>query len=231
MRRGALRAGAAVAVVGALGTVATAPAALLGAAGGGGDPGPALEARLGARVFGQAGAIAAVAGVLRRSGSEPAATGRPAGCVLFVGPQGVGKTMLAREVARILCGSPEDLLRLDMAAYADDGAAQRLPGALNAGGGTPARVVLLDAIERAHPAVQDTLAAAFEGGRREGGGGEAPDVAGRVVIMSAGAPTATAAAVIPALRARIDAVAVFKPLDRSRLPISKRNDAPPAAGG
>src|SRR5690348_6266068 len=85
-RRGALGSGAAVA-----GALAFAPAALLA---GGAREAPSLEARLGERVFGQAGAIATVAGVLRRAASRGAAAGRPAGSLLFVGPQGVGKTLL-----------------------------------------------------------------------------------------------------------------------------------------
>ncbi len=98
---------------------------------------------------------------------------RPLGVLLFCGPTGVGKTELARALARTFFSGEERLIRLDMSEYAGFGAAERLLGHLS---GQPSKlvrelrrqpfaVVLLDEIEKAHPEVFDVLLRVMDEGR------------------------------------------------------------------
>lgn len=89
---------------------------------------------------------------------------RPIGGLLFVGPTGVGKTELAKQLARYLFGSEERMIRLDMSEYMSPGAAARLldasPGSRSLAERvreTPLALVLLDEIQKAHPEVFDFL--------------------------------------------------------------------------
>ena len=114
----------------------------------------------------------AVADAVRPAGPGSAHPGRPVGSFLFLGPTGVGKTELARALAEALFGSPDRLVRLDLAEYADRSAVTRLIGAPpghvgydEAGQLTeavrrdPYTVLLLDEIEKAHPEVAAHAAA------------------------------------------------------------------------
>ena len=130
-----------------------------------------VAATLNAQVRGQEGAVAQVArviGITKAGLSEP---DRPLGSFLFVGPTGVGKTELARSIARFLFGHTDRLVRLDMSEYSGPDAYGRLigEGAQDEGGEMPVGdltgpvrlypfcVVLLDEIEKAHASVFDLL--------------------------------------------------------------------------
>ena len=130
-----------------------------------------VAATLSAQVMGQeeaVGQVARVIGITKAGLSEP---DRPLGSFLFVGPTGVGKTELARSMARFLFGHTDRLVRLDMSEYSGPDAYGRLigEGAQDEGGEMPVGdltgpvrlypfcVVLLDEIEKAHASVFDLL--------------------------------------------------------------------------
>ena len=126
-----------------------------------------LEADLRGVVFGQDAAIASVVRAVKRARAGLAGATRPMGCFLFMGPTGVGKTELARQLAKTL-GVP--FLRFDMSEYMEKHAVSRLIGAppgyvgYDQGGQLvekvrkqPYAVLLLDEIEKAHPDLFDIL--------------------------------------------------------------------------
>jgi ATP-dependent Clp protease ATP-binding subunit ClpA len=126
-----------------------------------------LEEALGRVVFGQDEAVHLVAQAIKRSRAGLGQPERPAGCFLFTGPTGVGKTELARQLA-ILLGN--EFTRFDMSEYMEKHAVARLIGAppgyvgfeqggllVDAVRTHPYSVVLLDEIEKAHPDIYNVL--------------------------------------------------------------------------
>ena len=156
-----------------------------------------LEQVLGRHIIGQDEAVTAVARVVRRSRSGVAPINRPAGSFVFLGPTGVGKTELARAVAREVFGDDKALLKIDMSEFAERHSAARLTGApagyvgYEDGGKLtealrrrPHQVVLFDEIEKAHPDVFNILLQILEDGQLTDGQGNAASFAHAIIILT-----------------------------------------------
>ncbi|MDP6387209.1 MAG: ATP-dependent Clp protease ATP-binding subunit, partial [Planctomycetota bacterium] len=137
-----------------------------------------MENELGAVVIHQETAIAAIARSVRRSRSGLKDPSRPMGSFLFLGPSGVGKTYLCKQLAQFMFGDPDAVITMDMSEYMEKHNASRLVGAppgyvgYEEGGQLtekvrrrPYSVVLLDEIEKAHPDVFNMLLQIMEEGR------------------------------------------------------------------
>ncbi len=156
-----------------------------------------LERILGDRVVGQDDAIAAVADAIRRNKSGLADPEQPLGTFIFLGPTGVGKTELAKALAAWLFDDERALTRIDMSEYMEKHAVSRLIGAppgyvgYEEGGQLteavrrrPYSVVLFDELEKAHPAVFNTLLQLLDDGRLTDGQGRVVDFRNAIVIMT-----------------------------------------------
>jgi len=156
-----------------------------------------LEAHLGARVIGQAEAVAAVANAVRRSRAGLADPNRPTGSFIFLGPTGVGKTETARALAEFLFDDERALVRLDMSEYMEKHAVARMIGAppgyvgYEEGGQLteavrrrPYSVILFDEIEKAHTDVFNVLLQILDDGRLTDSQGRTVDFRNTVIIMT-----------------------------------------------
>ena len=156
-----------------------------------------LEAELHKRVISQEEAISAVARSVRRSRSGLKDPNRPMGSFIFIGPSGVGKTLLAKSLAEFMFGAEEALLTIDMSEYMEKHNVSRLIGAppgyvgYEEGGQLterirrrPYAVVLLDEIEKAHPDCFNMLLQIMEEGRLTDSFGRHVDFRNVVLIMT-----------------------------------------------
>jgi ATP-dependent Clp protease ATP-binding subunit ClpC len=164
-----------------------------------------LEGVLHQRVISQKDAIQAVAKALRRSRAGLKDPKRPVGCFLFVGPTGVGKTLLCKVLAEFMFGSEGALIQIDMSEYSEKHNASRLVGAppgyvgYEEGGQLtekvrrkPYSVVLFDEIEKAHNDVYNMLLQVMEEGRITDSFGRAVDFRNTIVIMTSNIGAAAA---------------------------------------
>jgi ATP-dependent Clp protease ATP-binding subunit ClpC len=156
-----------------------------------------IEEDLHKRVVGQNEAIEAIAHAVRRSRAGIKDPRRPIGSFVFLGPTGVGKTLLARALAEFMFGDEDALLQLDMSEYMEKFNVSRLIGAppgyvgYEEGGQLtervrrrPYAVILLDEIEKAHPDVFNLLLQVFEEGRLTDSFGRKVDFRNTVIIMT-----------------------------------------------
>ncbi|MBL8965838.1 MAG: ATP-dependent Clp protease ATP-binding subunit [Spirochaetaceae bacterium] len=159
-----------------------------------------LEEDLHRRVVGQEEAVAAVASSVRRSRAGVSDGRRPLGSFIFLGPTGVGKTLVAKCLAERLFGSEDALIRIDMSDFMERHNAARLVGAppgyvgYDEGGmltekvrRRPYSVVLFDEIEKAHPEVFNILLQLLEEGELRDNLGHAVSFRNTVVIMTSNA--------------------------------------------
>lgn len=156
-----------------------------------------LEKHLGKHVIGQEEAVEKVSRAIRRSRSGVASSRRPIGSFVFMGPTGVGKTELARVLAREVFGSEESLIKIDMSEFSERHSASRLVGApagyvgYEDGGQLtdkirrqPYSVVLFDEIEKADRQVFNLLLQLLEDGKLTDAKGRSVDFSNAIIILT-----------------------------------------------
>jgi ATP-dependent Clp protease ATP-binding subunit ClpB len=156
-----------------------------------------LAQRLHERVIGQEEAVKAVSEAILRARSGLGKPHQPMGSFLFLGPTGVGKTELAKAIARELFDDDSHIVRIDMSEYMERHAVSRLIGAppgyvgFEEGGQLteavrrrPYNVVLLDEVEKAHPEVLNVLLQLMDDGRLTDGQGRTVDFSNVVLILT-----------------------------------------------
>ncbi|MEE8441549.1 MAG: AAA family ATPase, partial [Spirochaetia bacterium] len=160
----------------------------------------AIEDELHETVVGQDSAIGVVASAIRRSRTGLSSPKRPMGSFIFLGPTGVGKTLLAKTLAEFLFGSDDALIRIDMSDFMEKHSVSRLIGAppgyigYDEGGlltekirRKPYAVVLFDEIEKAHPDVFNILLQVLEEGQLQDNLGHTVSFRNTVLIMTSNA--------------------------------------------
>ncbi|MEI6300174.1 MAG: ATP-dependent Clp protease ATP-binding subunit [Betaproteobacteria bacterium] len=204
-----------------------------------------MEQVLGDKVVGQVAAVKALSQRVRSAMAGVKAANRPVGVFLFLGPSGVGKTSLAKELAHFLFDTPDALLRFDMNEYHEASSVNNLIGSARGyidsdqGGALteglrrhPYSVVLLDEIEKAHPDVMNVFLGVFDEGRITDNRGRLIDCSNALFVMTSNLGAGEVdfrVAETDELRAvaerfmrrelvnRISGVIGFRPLDREQL--------------
>ncbi len=156
-----------------------------------------MEKDLEKMVIGQAEAVSAISRALRRSRADLKDPRRPIGSFIFLGPTGVGKTMLAKSLSEFVFGDREALIQIDMSEYMEKFNVSRLigspPGYVGHDEGgqltervrrRPYSVVLFDEVEKAHPDVMHMLLQILEEGRLTDSVGRQVDFRNTVVILT-----------------------------------------------
>ncbi len=156
-----------------------------------------MEGELQKAVIGQDVACSAVARALRRSRADLKDPRRPIGSFMFVGPTGVGKTMLAKQLAQQMFGNQDAIIQIDMSEYMEKFSVSRLVGSppgyvgYDEGGQLteavrrkPYAVVLFDEVEKAHPDVIQILLQILEDGRLTDSLGRSVDFRNTIIIMT-----------------------------------------------
>lgn len=148
-------------------------------------------------VIGQETAIEKVANAIKRSRAGVSEASRPIGSFIFVGATGVGKTYLAKSIAKLLFASEENMIRIDMSEYMEKHTVSKLigspPGYIGFGEGgllteavrrKPYSVVLFDEIEKAHPDVFNMLLQILDDGRLTDSEGKVVNFKNTIIIMT-----------------------------------------------
>lgn len=156
-----------------------------------------MEEEISKRLIGQDEAVSAVSRAIRRARTGLRDPRRPIGSFLFMGPTGVGKTELARCLARFLFGKDDSMIRIDMSEFMERHEVSKLVGAPpgyvgHESGGKltemvrrkPYSVILFDEIEKAHPEVFNILLQILDDGRLTDGQGRKVDFRNTVIIMT-----------------------------------------------
>jgi len=156
-----------------------------------------METVLSNQVIGQAEAVGVIAKALRRSRADLKDPNRPIGSFAFLGPTGVGKTLLAKSLTEFMFEDPNALIQIDMSEYMEKFASSRLigspPGYVGHDEGgqltemvrrKPYSVVLFDEIEKAHPDVMNLLLQILEEGRITDSLGRIVDFRNTIIIMT-----------------------------------------------
>ncbi|MDP1852760.1 MAG: ATP-dependent Clp protease ATP-binding subunit [Candidatus Omnitrophota bacterium] len=156
-----------------------------------------IEGKIKERVVGQEEVITSIARAIRRSRAGIKDPRRPIGSFIFLGPTGVGKTLLARTITEFMFGDENALIQIDMSEYMEKFNVSRLIGAppgyvgYEEGGQLtekvrrrPYAVILLDEIEKAHPDVFNLLLQVFEDGRLTDSFGRKVDFRNTIIIMT-----------------------------------------------
>jgi len=163
-----------------------------------------MEEELKGRVIGQNEAVSAISKALRRSRADLKDPRRPIGSFLFLGPTGVGKTYLTRNLAEFMFGDPEALIQIDMSEYMEKFTSSRLIGSppgyvgYEEGGQLseavrrrPYSVVLFDEVEKAHPDVMNLLLQILEEGMVTDSLGRKIDFRNTIIIMTSNVGAST----------------------------------------
>jgi ATP-dependent Clp protease ATP-binding subunit ClpC len=156
-----------------------------------------MDQELKGKVIGQDHAVVAISKALRRSRADLKDPRRPIGSFLFLGPTGVGKTFLARNLAEFMFGDPDALIQIDMSEYMEKFTASRLIGSppgyvgYEEGGQLseavrrrPYSVVLFDEVEKAHPDVMHLLLQILEEGTITDSFGRKVDFRNTIIILT-----------------------------------------------
>ncbi|MBT8803181.1 ATP-dependent Clp protease ATP-binding subunit [Lactobacillus delbrueckii subsp. bulgaricus] len=160
-----------------------------------------LSSRLKGKIIGQDEAVEAVAKAIRRNRAGFDEGNRPIGSFLFVGPTGVGKTELAKQLALDMFGSKDAIIRLDMSEYSDRTAVSKLIGTTAGYVGyddnsntltekvrrNPYSIILLDEIEKADPQVITLLLQVLDDGRLTDGQGNTVNFKNTIIIATSNA--------------------------------------------
>ncbi|WP_289847020.1 ATP-dependent Clp protease ATP-binding subunit [Fructilactobacillus ixorae] len=160
-----------------------------------------MGSRLKSHIIGQDEAVDAVVNAIRRNRAGFDEGNRPIGSFLFVGPTGVGKTELVKQLAKDMFNNQDSIIRLDMSEYQDETAVSKMIGATagyvgyNDNGNTltervrrnPYSIVLLDEIEKANPQVITLLLQVMDDGRLTDGQGNVVDFKNTVIIATSNA--------------------------------------------
>ncbi|MEL6308407.1 MAG: AAA family ATPase, partial [Chloroflexota bacterium] len=156
-----------------------------------------MEETIREKIIGQDAAVAAVSKAIKTARVGLKDPQRPMGSFLFLGPTGVGKTELAKQLADFMFGSEDDVFALDMSEFKENSSLNRILGSATGYVGSesggqltekvrqqPYIIVLFDEIEKAHPDVLDVLLQVFEEGRLTDGTGTETKFSDAVVILT-----------------------------------------------
>ncbi|HVX93072.1 MAG TPA: ATP-dependent Clp protease ATP-binding subunit [Candidatus Dojkabacteria bacterium] len=154
-----------------------------------------LVERIKARVVGEDEAVEAIVETLKRAKTGLRSPDKPIGVFLFIGPTGVGKTYLAKIVAEEFFKSKEDIVRIDMSEYKDEGSVSKLLGSSNDKNETsislidkvkvnPYTIVLFDEFEKANPEVLDLFLQLFDEGRLTSTSGETVSFNNTIIVCT-----------------------------------------------